>query len=119
MLAPNGNIVFIPENAGVVGVFDPVASTLTLVSFPGLAASAAGKYSGGVLTPGGRVVFVPANADAVGVFTPGRDAPAYTVEGGVPQATLHPALADHTPSTLHPYTLYPTPYTLYPVPCTL
>jgi hypothetical protein len=83
VLLPSGKVVSVPYSAANVGVFDPATDTLSLV---GDAMFGSNKYSGGVLLPSGKVVFVPYGADNVGVFDPGNPEPAYTVEGGVPDA---------------------------------
>jgi len=70
-------------DAEKVGIFDPATDVFSLV---GAFISGSQKYLGGVLLPSGKVVFVPYDADHVGVFDPGNAEPAYTVEGGVPDA---------------------------------
>ena len=69
-----------------MGIFDPAADTLSLVSLVGGTISGSYNYRGGVLLPSGKVAFVPFNADNVGMFDPGSAEPAYTVSGGVPDA---------------------------------
>ena len=63
VLIPDGRVIFIPNNASTIGIFNPVTSTYTL------GPSATG-YSCGVLIPDGRVVCVPYTAANIGIYNP-------------------------------------------------
>jgi streptogramin lyase len=58
VLAPNGDIFFIPESA----VIGQKISPLGVVSTYSLVYTVASAYSGGVLAPNGDIHFVPRNA---------------------------------------------------------
>ena len=73
-----------------MGVFDPSTNITSLVDISAFY-TGGDKYWGCVVTHNGTVVFVPVNANRVGVLDAGNSAPAYTVSGGVPQASYTPS----------------------------
>ena len=82
VLLPDGRVVFVPRDAGAIGIFNPATNTYsTIGNLPGT-----GKFVGGVLLPDGRVVFVPWNATAIGIFNPSTNI--YSTIGDVGAATL-------------------------------
>jgi streptogramin lyase len=71
VLLPDGRVVFVPNNATTIGIFNTMTNTYStiLAGTPGNFA-----YSGGVLLPDGRVVFVPRLATTIGIFNPATNA---------------------------------------------
>ena len=76
MLLPDGRVVFVPNGAKHVGLYDPSKDAWSNGKdlLPG-------GYIGGVLVPDGRVVFVPYTANHVGTYSVGGShaGGAYTV----------------------------------------
>ena len=72
VLAPNGNIYFVPWWADNVGVFNPATNAFYEVDISAQV-SVDSKYFGGVLAPNGKIYLTPANANSVGVFDPRSD----------------------------------------------
>ena len=70
VVASNGEVIFAPRDADVVGVFNPVTKVLRLVN-TGLTGPV--KFTGAALANDGKVIFAPTNADAVGIFDPSDD----------------------------------------------
>ena len=65
VLLPDGRVVFVPNYATTIGIFDPSTNAYsTIAGAPGNDA-----YAGGVLLPDGRVVFVPYNATTIGILS--------------------------------------------------
>ena len=54
VLLPNGNVVFVPFNAMVMGIYNPTEDTFT--EGPSVGTN---RYIGGVLLPNGNVILVP------------------------------------------------------------
>ena len=78
VLLPDGRVVFVPNFASSIGLFNPMTNTFSsILGMPGNYA-----YSGGVLLPDGRVLFVPANATTIGLFNPMTSA--YSTITGTP-----------------------------------
>jgi streptogramin lyase len=79
VLLPDGRVVFVPEHAAAVGLYDP--ATNAFVVGPAAGPEGRNKYIGGVLLPDGRVVLVPLNATAVGLYDPRTNGstPAYAL----------------------------------------
>ena len=71
VLLPNGNVVFVPNNATTIGIYNPT-TTITANSFTTGPTHLAGAnaYYGGVLLPNGNVVFVPHDATTIGIYNP-------------------------------------------------
>ena len=74
MTAGNGKVVFVPRNAGGVGVFDPTTDMFSVVDISG-SISGVDRFDGGATAGDGRVVFVPWESftAGVGVFDPKTD----------------------------------------------
>ena len=71
VLLPDGRVVFVPNNATTIGLFNTMTNTYSTI----LAGTPGGfAYSGGVLLPDGRVVFVPRLATTIGLFNPATNA---------------------------------------------
>ena len=77
VLARDGRVIFIPNNATNVGTFNPVTGVYTTYAFTGIAGvtipGGSSAYIGGVISPDGRVIFCPNNATHVGTFNPGTN----------------------------------------------
>jgi len=69
VLAPNGKIYLIPNNATSVGVIDPVANTFSTTLVSG-SSSGTYAYIGGVLAPNGKIYCLPHGATTVGLIDP-------------------------------------------------
>jgi streptogramin lyase len=67
VLVPDGRVVFVPQNATAIGIFNSATNTYSTVAYTRPTTDA---YLGGVLIPDGRVVFVPQNAQMIGIFNP-------------------------------------------------
>jgi hypothetical protein len=72
VLAPNGNVIFVPYDATTIGNFDPIARSFQAIDISSMlsADNIAWKYYGGVLAPSGKVVLVPFNANEIGEYDP-------------------------------------------------
>jgi hypothetical protein len=68
VLAPDGRVVFVPQNATTIATFNP--STNTYATVPGITTAGSSAYAGGVLLPDGRIVFIPRTATTIGIFNP-------------------------------------------------
>lgn len=80
VLAPNGKIYFAPLDSNEIGEFDPSSARFEKIDI------GQGGFVGGVVSSSGSICFVPLSAGSLGVFNIGNTAPAYGVEGGVPEA---------------------------------
>ena len=67
VLAPNGKVILVPINAGVIGICDPTANNYSNGPAHGAGSSA---FYGGVLARNGKVILVPRNATIVGIYDP-------------------------------------------------
>jgi streptogramin lyase len=73
VLAPNGNIYFMPASSTRVLVLNPNTNSLSLLPTPVLPQLGSGlKYFGGVLAPNGKIYGIPdqANVDSVLIIDP-------------------------------------------------
>jgi hypothetical protein len=66
VLAPNGNVIFVPRASPYIGIYNPVTDTYT--NGPMHGKSVDNAFNGGVLTPNGKVVFVPIGSPS-GVYS--------------------------------------------------
>jgi len=97
--AANGKIVFVPDHANGVGVFDPNGNSFVLVDISapsstvdlgGLSSFTIGgtKFCGGASASNGKVVFAPYVANGVGVFDP-NDNSFVLVDISAPSTTVN------------------------------
>merc|ERR1712211_142013 len=68
----SGNIVFTPQDANNVGIFNPLNNTFHIQPFtlPGILDNMTNKFAGAALSVDGAVVFCPGKALRVGIFSP-------------------------------------------------
>jgi hypothetical protein len=65
VLAPNGNIILVPLNSSVIGIYDPITNT-----YSNGPAHGRGLYAfiGGVLAPNGNVILAPYKSPVIGIY---------------------------------------------------
>lgn len=73
VIAPNGKIYFMPATNGIVRVFDPVAGTVTNMSFGLTIPSSSDSYLGAVLGRDGKIYAIPGTASQVLVINTADD----------------------------------------------
>jgi len=69
ILLADNRVLFVPQNASNIGIFNPATNQFSTITPIGLSAST-GQFRSGVLVPNGNVVFIPWNSSNVGVFNP-------------------------------------------------
>jgi hypothetical protein len=69
VLLPDGRVLFVPQNASNIGIYNPATCLFSSIVVPGID-TAINKFRSGVLVPNGNVVFIPWSSSNVGVFNP-------------------------------------------------
>jgi hypothetical protein len=71
VLLPDGRVLFIPNNADGVGIYNPTTNEFSSIipqGFP--TGSGTNQFQGGVLLPNGNVVMIPSGGSNIIVFNP-------------------------------------------------
>lgn len=71
VLAPTGDVVFIPDNSDFIGLYDPLTDSYTSGAAHNEINDQAFKR--GALSPGGSIILAPYRSDNVGVYDAGPD----------------------------------------------